>query len=383
MKQSIIKIVNFYDIPMYSNENRVFAPSLVTVIDYLCSCFVRLGYKCEIVSAAETRNTDGNYAKRKTRISNNIVLTQAPTKGYSNKWFRAIGKIKSRLWLVKYLIQNSSNNEIIFWGDSPVLYEPLFLYRLFSRRKKIQVLYFATEIYQEVIKMNLYKRKMEFYLFNKADKLIVSTEFLNKKINHQNKPYVILHGTYNITEKNLSSFGDGKIHIVYAGVINKTKGSSQAVKIARYLSSNYQIHILGFGTDEQILSLKKQIEKNNSTYPCKVNYEGVKAGTDFNSFLQKCDVGLCSQNLNEAYNSSSFPSKILTYLSNGLRIVTVNLSTVRESKVGDLMYYSQSDDPKDLAETILGIDFNEKYDSRNRIVELDSDFLKRLKKILQ
>ena len=51
-----MKIVSFYDIPKYEDEHRVFAPSAVTVIDYLCGCCQEFHEPVEIISAAETRN---------------------------------------------------------------------------------------------------------------------------------------------------------------------------------------------------------------------------------------------------------------------------------------------------------------------------------------
>lgn len=378
-----MKIVSFYDIPKYENERRVFAPSIVTVIDYLCDCCKEFNEPVEIISAAETRNVVGRYPYRSEMIAQGIRLTQTKSIGHRNHFLRCIGKMRSRLWLVWYLLNHTRAGENVFFGDSPVLYEPLILFRVFSRHRHIKILYFATEIYQEVIHLNPIKRWMEWKLFESVEKFVVSTEMLNKKINRDNRPYTILNGVYKPVPILGKKFDDGCKHIVYAGVINKKKGSGQAVEIANYLDSSYHIHILGFGVEEEIKELQRNIDFSNSVNDCKVTYEGILSGESYNKFLQKCDVGLCSQNLNEKYNNSSFPSKILTYLANGLRVVSVDLKAIRTSGVGKLLYYSKSDSSKDIAAVVKQIDYEGEYDSRAILLELHKKFLKEFEELIK
>lgn len=378
-----MKIVSFYDISKYESEHRVFAPSIVSVIDYLCECCKEFNEPVEIVSAAETRNTKGKYLFRTEMIFDNVKLTQTKTVGYHSPILRTLDKVKSRLWLVKYLIKHTKKGETVFFGDSPVLYEPLLFFRILSKKKQVKVLYFATEIYQEVLHLNTLKRWMEWKLFRSAEKLLVSTEMLNKRINKDNRPYLVLNGVYKPVFDFDEKFEDRCKHIVYAGVINKKKGSGQAVKIANYLDCSYHIHILGFGIEEDVEELKRNIESSNSINGCKITYEGTLSGDSYNRFLQKCDVGLCSQNLNEKYNDSSFPSKIFTYLANGLRVVSVQLKAVKTSEIGKLLYYSKSDIPKDIADAIKGIDFESEYDSRLVLSELHKKFVKEFQKLIK
>ncbi|HEM3702845.1 TPA: glycosyltransferase [Streptococcus suis] len=377
-----MKFVNFYDIPKYSHENRVFAPSLVTVIDYLTNVCNECGETAEIISAAETRLSSGKFPFRSEEIRPGVTLTQTATRGYKNVFFRELGKIKSRLWLTVYLIKHCQRGETVFFWDSPVLYEPLILFRIWARFKDIKILYFATEIFQEILPMSPLKKKMEWYLFEKAEKLLVSTEFLNKKINPTNRPYAILHGTYQVVEPFDESFEDDYIHLVYAGVINATKGSSQAVDMAKYLSGKYRIHILGYGKHEDVELLEQVISSSNAVSECQIIYEGTLAGEEYYRFLQKCQLGLCPQNLDEAYNDSSFPSKILSYLSNGLRVLSVDLPAIRQSQVGDILYFSSSDDAKDLADAVNQIDWSTSYNSRTYIQKMHKDFVEAFKELM-
>lgn len=381
-----MKIVTFYDTNEYQLENRVFSPATVTVIDYISQCCVENGEQVEIISPAETKNTYGIYPFRSKDIAPGITLTQGKNIGYNNNILRIYSKVMTRLWLVKYLLLNVRKGELVFFFDSPVLYEPLIIFRLLSKYKKIKILYFASEIFQQVIKMNVIKRRMEWFLFDKADKYIFSTKMLNSQINRENKPYIILNGVYKpalpmhlINKKETSNI----ISIVYAGIINSKKGSRQAIELAQYLDDNYHIHILGYGTDRDIAELKENIESLNILNKCKISYEGLLSGDDYNRFLQQCHIGLCTQNLGEKYNNTSFPSKILTYLANGMRVVSVDLEPVRTSEVGELLYYSISDKPEDIALTIKSIDFKAPYDSRIVLNKLHHKFLEDLKSLIR
>lgn len=377
-----MKFVNFYDISKYDFERRVFAPSLVTVIDYLTLVCNQCGENAEIISAAETRNESGFYPFRSEEIREGVTLTQASSRGYRNPLLRELGKIRNRLWLTWYLIRHCETNETVFFGDSPVLYEPLLLFRVWAKFRNISILYFATEIFQEVVQLPPLKQKMEWYLFEKAEKLLVSTELLNQKINPTRRPYAVLNGSYQVVPDYGEQFEDDLIHLVYAGVINSTKGSGQAVGIAEYLPGNYKIHILGYGKEEDVQQLKESIEQSNRQNACQVVYEGILSGVSYSRFLQKCHLGLCPQNLDEAYNDSSFPSKILSYLSNGLRVLSVDLRAIRTSQVGDLLYFSTSDQPKDLAEAVQAIDWSQPYDSRHYIQQMHQEFAEAFRKLM-
>jgi len=70
-------------------------------------------------------------------------------------------------------------------------------------------------------------------------------------------------------------------------------------------------------------------------------------------------------------------------MSNGLRVVSVDLKAIRTSEVGEYIYYTNSDKPEDFANTIQNIDIRSNYDSRKVIKKLNDDFLIGLKNIIK
>lgn len=377
-----MKFVSFYDNEMSKDENRVYSPATAAVVDYIARSLNRINKHVEIISPSETRNTKGKYPFSCVDISEGISLTKCATHGYSNKLLRAIDKIKCRLWLVRYLLKNTKENEIVFFWDSPTLYEPLLLYKMFDR-KNVKIVYFASEIFQYVLPLGRLKRKMEWRLFNNADMLIVSTELLNNRINPNNvKPSIVLHGTYTLAKKYSKRFNDGLVHIVYAGIINESKGALKAVKIAALLSEKYRMHIIGFGTEDNIEELKRNIDISNENNSCKVSYDGLYLGEKYNEFLQMCDIGLCTQDAKAKYNMSSFPSKILSYMCNGLRVISLDIETIRASCVGDTIFFVKNDSEEEYARVIKLINLNDDYNSREIIKDLDERFVDELEAMI-
>jgi hypothetical protein len=69
--------------------------------------------------------------------------------------------------------------------------------------------------------------------------------------------------------------------------------------------------------------------------------------------LQKCHIGLSTQNLNATFNDTSFPSKVLTYLSNRLNVVSAKIPVVEQSCVGEWVSYYSKQTPKSIADAII------------------------------
>ena len=254
---------------------------------------------------------------------------------------------------------------------------------LLKKMKKYNIILEVEEIYSDV-KNDLNKRKKELKYLQLADKYIFITEMLNKEVNKKDKPYIICHGTYNY-EKKLDRivFNDNKIHCVYAGTFDFLKGGVLAsIDSAQYLSNNYCIHILGFGSEEQIDNVKEIIDKVNNKKGARVIYEGLKTGEDYIRFIQSCDIGLSTQNPDAAFNATSFPSKILSYMSNGLRVVSIRIPAIETSDIGKYMYYYDKQTPKDIANAIMNVNLKDDYDSRKIVKDLDKKFKKDLKELL-
>ena len=140
---------------------------------------------------------------------------------------------------------------------------------------------------------------------------------------------------------------------------------------------------MGFGTEKDKQNLLNEIENISKLQKCSVTYDGCLSGEDYIRFIQSCHIGLSPQNPLANFNATSFPSKILSYMSNGLRVVSINIPAIKNSSVGDFLYYFEEQTPEEIANAIMKTNLNDGYNGRGIIANLDNDFSKNIKKLLE
>lgn len=371
----IIKYLIHYDIDR--NNGRSYAPAATNKADYIVKTLNNNGYFVEIISAIMTSSE--NYLKNdKININDKVVLTLLPACRSVNIFEKIISRIW-RFWgLFFYLIFNIKKDEEIIIYHSLALISSVSLAK---KVKKFKLILEVEEIYNDVLMQSERKRQKEIRFIQLADKYIFPIELLNDKLN-KNKPYTIIHGTYQVEEDRKVSFNDNKIHVVYAGTFDPRKGGGGAAAAAEFLDSRYHIHILGFGSENDKKKMLKTIEDVSKKSKATLTYDGLLSGEDYIRFIQSCHIGLSTQNPNAEFNDTSFPSKVLSYMANGLRVVSIKIKALQTSAVDDLLYYYDEDTPEAIASAIKSVDINVEYDSRDRIKELNEKFIEDMKKIL-
>lgn len=367
----------YYLIHFDNKKNRNVTPSAITKGKYVASALASCSSEVEIVSLAYP--TKDSQDEVYYQVSENVICHLFKGK-YSNN--RIIRYIDHKLYdkkIRKYLKQNVKKEDII------VVYHSLANMKLVKYIKKNvtdKIVYEVEEIYGDVINDEKAKIK-ELKAFKNASSYILSNDYLNTIINTKQLPYVTCYGTYEIPTLYKESFNDNLIHCLYAGTLAQNKGALNAINVAKYLPNNYLIHILGFGSEKDIADIKNAVnEVNNSYGTTKVIYEGLKLNEEYLKFIQKCQIGLCTQNIDAAFNTTSFPSKILSYMSNGLEVVGVNIAAIKNSKVGQYIQFYNVPDEKEIANAILNINLNNKTNNVDVVKELDKEFKEDLKDML-
>lgn len=380
MKTKTIKYVGFYDSKLYYSENRCFCLAATNKMDYIAEALVNEGKKVEIISPSWTENKRGFYSKRTISIADNINFTCCPTFGSKIKMLRIIRVLLSWIWLLFYLIKNIKRDEEIIVYHSMMIMTPIIIAK---KIRKFKLVLEVEEIYQDVVEFSKKMKEREYRFFKIADKYIFPTELLNKKLNIENKPYTIIYGAYKVEKSLKVKFVDNKVHVVYAGTLDPRKGGVLAAAVTEYLPENYHVHIIGFGSKQEKKLLLDKIEQISKNTKAKLTYDGLLSGTDYVDFLQKCDIGLCTQNIDAKYNETSFPSKVLSYMANGLRVVSVHIKAIEMSEIGSVIYYYEEQTPKAIAEAIKAVDFNKAYNSIELINKLDREFKINMDKLLE
>jgi len=380
--KNTIKYIAFHDIKDYEEEHRNYGFAAINKMDYICSAIVRAGYNVEIVSPSWTGNKKGYYKKRKTQIKDCVFLTVGPSFGAKYRLTKLIRILFSWFWLFFYLLLNIKKGEKIIVYHSLGLACPVYFARIIKKFKLI------LEIEEEYCKV---KQQPGVYIWiekriiNISDKYILPNDIMANAYSLMQDKCIIIYGQYSNYYSGTSlEKNNDVVRLVYAGIIDKDEGSAfKAVNIAKYLSSRYQIHILGTAIPEVINELQDLIKNTNEKSNCEVFYEGFKEGYDYIDRMLQCSVGLNLRKTKTNYINFAFPSKILSYLSMGLRVVSSRVDCVERSKIGDLLYYYNQDTAEAIAKVIMSIDFNHLYDSRARLKKLDMQFVGDIKRLLE
>ena len=363
----------YFDTPDNKRQNRNFVLSAVTKSTYTANAFVRAGNEVEIVSASGTKSN--NFCKGSvTKLSDNLSLRLFDAKPVGNVIKRSFARSFMKKQLLKYLLDNVTENDILLVYHSLSYMD---LVREVKKKKNPKLIIEATEVYADVTG-NEKIRKSEMEFLRSADEYVLSTELLEDKVNPDNKPFAVNYGVFSPEKEFEPLFNDGKIHCVYAGVLEPRKGAGMAVDCAEFLDGNYHIHIIGFGSERDISEINKRIAEVVKKTQCTVTFDGEKSGEEYLRFLQSCRIGFVTQNSDAAFNETSFPSKVLSYLSNGLRVVSVRIKAIEISKVANLMCFYDGNDPKNVASAVKSISFTDGYDSRKELARIDRKFVENI-----
>ena len=376
-----VKYIGYYDKPELSiKENRTFFVAATNKMTYIGNVIAKNGCNVEIISPSPTSNTKGFYGRRVNKISDNIILKLCPSVGANNIVAKGIRKFLSQGWLYLQLLLHTKSSDTVFVYHSLALMRTVRICKVLKRFKLILE---VEEIYGDVVGSEVIsKREIKFTQI--ADGFLFPTELLNKKINVKHKPAAIIHGTYQAEPNRHCEFGDGKIHVVYAGTFDPQKGgAAAAVAAAEFLDERYHVHIIGFGKESEKPNLLKAIHDVSKLTQCTITYDGLLSGEDYIRFIQSCDIGLSTQNPALAFNDTSFPSKVLSYLANGLRVVSIRIKALETSAVNDVLCYYDDNSPKVIAEAIKSVDCSKPYDSRGLIEKLNCDFSTAIKRLLE
>lgn len=359
-------------------ENRNIVLSATNKMKYILNTFKCNKINAEVVSCSWTCDKKG-YKGACIKLNECIKFRQFRTYGNINLLTKLLDYFSIKLRLFFYLLINVSKK------DTVLVYHSLYycdVVKIIRFIKKCRLILEVEELYSDV-SGNARQKKKELSVCNSADAFIFPTDMLNTAVNKNNKPYVVIHGTYQVEPDIRVKFNDGKIHVVYAGTFDPRKGgAAAAVCAAEFLDERYHIHILGFGSENDKNHILSEIERVNKISKCTVSFDGLLSGEDYIKFIQGCDIGLSTQNPDADFNATSFPSKILSYMANGLRVVSVRIPAIENSSIGDYMYYYDKQTPEEIAKAIKSVDMNDEYNGRSIISELDNKFSNDIVKLL-
>ena len=372
--------LGYYDKPEKAVRRDAFLAA-ANKMSYIAKAIQRAGRQVEIVSICTAEKFerssyeeiyDGVFLRLFTSFGRGWLV-----KRVLSRWFL------QSIWFLYVLFKIGRKDTVLAYhslGYMKMVY-------LLKKIKRFRLILEIEEIYSDVTGQKAMREK-ELRFFKCADGYLFPTELLDECVNTSGKPAVIIYGTYQVEKKRDNcGFSDDPRHelkhFVYAGTFDPRKGGAAvAVAAAEFMPADCHIHILGFGSDSQKKLLEQTATEINSSLGCHVSMDGLLNGENYIRFLQSCDVGFSTQQPNAAFNNTSFPSKVLSYLANGLRVVSVRIPVLERSKISSLLYYYDGNSPEAIAKAIAQIDWNAPYDSRDIICKLDEKFVREIGEML-
>lgn len=369
-----------------NEQKRHFTLAATNKINYISYALHNLGFSIKIISGSTTYDSKKCYSGSCRSLNEYTTLKDFFTVPWGNPIFKVLSILLANIQLFFELMKISSKECVIVYHSLGYM-KVVQLTHFF---KKYKLILEVEEVYADVV--NDHKtREKEINFFKTADAYIFPTQLLDQAINVEKKPSVIIHGSYLVEPEKVCKHGSTKkddekdkiIHCVYAGTFDPRKGGAiAAAAAAEYLPSNYHMHILGFGTDQEIDNMKNEISEIDKRSKASISYDGLLSGEAYIKFIQSCDIGLSTQNPQADFNATSFPSKILSYLANGLRVVSIRIPAIEKSDIADKIYFYDKQTPYDIAKAIECVDTTDDYDSRALIQTLSDKFELELKRVL-
>lgn len=351
----------------------------VNKMDYIIDCLERLNCNLEVLSPSNSiKEVKGYLASELTKNSNGTLIKFLQTYAGKSVFSKILRRFIFTGSLLFELLRLDKRTTVIAYHS--LAYSSILKFA--KRVAKFRLILEIEEIYSDIL-VHQGNDKLENKIIDIADAYIVSSNRISRFIKDKTRKIVVSCGNYKVTPRVDITINDSRVHVVYAGTFEAQKGGAvQAIKAAQFLDERFHVHILGFGSFEETERIKKMIVETNLKSKSTITYDGKLTGDRFVHFLQKCQIGLSTQNPEGDYNNSSFPSKILTYLSNGLSVVSVDIPVVRESPVQQLITFYSGVNEEDIAQAInraMAIDRTEITEVLNHI---DNEFIINLKEIL-
>lgn len=326
---------------------------------------------------------------KKLRVSDNKKFKKIKNNLYiPRNWF---GNLKESLCFTHKLLTKSKGIKIVIFYHSFIWVFLIPLLRLFNIKVILQVneiFYNAgthNSFFYKLVELTLFRLSHGFILSSKA-----TLPFIKKSGSTQPVVGEIPGPLIKPFNKSKSTNGN-KIKLVYAGVIDykDKRGAFITAELAQKLNNiEYEIDIFGFGSEKNISKLISEIKINNKTSKTKIFYNGSVSPKKLASKLDNYDIGLAIQGKDASFSESSFPSKILTYISAGLSVVATGTTAVNCWNHKNLIFVYKNNDLSDLLDYLLRYNKNsfskdnnaEKLDNliKNNLKEGFDDFICRI-----
>lgn len=351
-----------------------------TKIAYIVSVIKSLGKEVKVVSVLASLKR-GFHSRKVCKVDE--LETQVFLEAYDEikRGLSKIGVLQRLTALLFYLLFNAKHTDTVLVYNTQLYSVPVRLAKWFKHFKmvlEVEEIFYMDERNPADIK----RKTIEEALIQAADSYVTASALLAHRV-AGNKPYAVVYGGYTIPPQYAERLEDSKVHVVYAGGIDSLRRVDRAVKAFALLPEQYRFHILGFGATEDIEKLNKDINEINAASGIKkVEYAGCLSGKEYDEYLQKCHIGLNMQSIGASIETVAFPSKISSYMSRGLDVVSGSLESILHSPLAEGITLYQDNSEQSIARAILTCKRHTREEQIELIKKAEREFVEKFRKIV-
>lgn len=360
-----MKYIGIYSCRQTAERRLNASPAANAKMEYVITALRAGGTPVELIDPAWSKAGDGRrWPAQELALREGVLLRLFATFAARRRWTVPLQWLQSMGQLFFYLLRETQPGETILAYHTPYTALPLaWAHKLRHFRLVLEV----EEIYQDVLHLPAPIARAERSVLQCADAYLLSARALRERVD-ANKPNAVIHGAYLPVAAQREAAQDGRIHCLYSGTFDEAKnGAYLAIRAAEYLPEAYCVHISGFGTGEQTERVRQQIEAVRGKARCGLVYEGFLDDAAYQALLARCQIGLNTQTPDEKFSDTCFPSKILTYLTHGLQVVSSQNRAVTDSDVGALLTYYTEQTPQAVARAVEAAAGAQQADPRRQL----------------
>ncbi|MBE5750969.1 MAG: glycosyltransferase family 4 protein [Clostridiales bacterium] len=244
---------------------------------------------------------------------------------------------------------------VVYSAHTPFLQAATYAKRKDSRIKICLVIPDLPQYMNLSANQSLLYRLGKRYDINKFNKLLPNvdsfmflTEEMNKKLNKENKPYIVVEGIVGENDFQLETNKEERVgkYIVYTGKLYERFGVNNLVRaFERLQEENYRLILCGAGDSEEFI--KKEASKDERIW-----FKGQVTADEAKQWIKQADVLVNPRPNNEEYTKYSFPSKNIEYLASGKPVVAYMLDGMKQI-YRDFLYIPKDGSIYALAQSLL------------------------------
>lgn len=344
-----------------NGENRFCSPAANNVCSYIKDVLVRNSQDDVVLVNLAQSKRHLKFSRRKEKRYKNITFINSPCFG-SGRFLSKISSLLLYCWIKKYLKKNASlNDKVIIYHSLNTLSLEKFLSRAFYSILQVE------EVYCDIFKKPQRVAISEIETINMFKKHVFVSNTLKDNPRIKSHSNVIFYGSYALPSFEKQCERDQK-SIVYAGTLDQSLGIEFACDLMQLLP-DYKLFVYGHGSKARIEELTIKYKNCENIIFC-----GQLSEEELEKKLFLYKYGISPRNPKTSYSSTSFPSKILTYLKSGLIVISSKLESIVNSPISDCIVFADYDIQSFQNAIIDQSSFFEGFDSTNKIKELDIDF---------